>query len=72
MVFSNKPVIMHLLIPAPIPWVKAAAPEMDVEVYTVAPEWVYQIWEERDKYWQPEARIRRAERKALLTKLGFR
>jgi len=71
-VFSNRPVIMHLLIPAPIPWVKAAAPEMGVEVYTVAPDWVLQIWEERDKYWTPESRMKRAERKALLTKLGFR
>jgi len=33
---------------------------------------VLQIWEERDKYWQPEARMRRAERKALLEKLDFR
>jgi len=72
MVFSKRPVLMHLLIPAPIPWVKAAAPGMGVEVYTAAPDWVLQIWEERDKYWQPAARLRRADRKALLEKLGFR
>jgi len=72
MIFKNRPVIMHLLIPAEIPWVKAAAPEMGVEVYTWAPEWVRQIWEERDKYWTPESRLRRADRKALLEKLGFR
>ena len=71
-VFDNRPVIMHLLIPAPIPWVKAAAPDMGVEVYTEAPDWVLQIWEERDKYWTPESRMKRAERKALLEKLGFR
>jgi len=71
-VFSDRPVIMHLLLPVAIPWVKAAAPELGVEVYTVAPEWVLQIWEERDKYWQPAARMKRAERKALLEKLGFR
>lgn len=72
MVFSNLPIIMHLLIPKAIPWVVAAAPGMDVEVKTAAPDWVLQIWEERDKYWQPEARMKRAERKALLSKLGFR
>lgn len=72
MIFSDRPVIMHLLIPKAIPWVTAAAPDLGVEVYTWAPEWVLQIWEERDKYWQPEARIRRAERKALLGRLGFR
>jgi len=72
MVFAKKPILMHLLIPAPIPWVKAAAPGMGVEVYTWAPDWVLQIWEERDKYWTPESRMLRAERKKLLTRLGFR
>lgn len=71
-VFSNLPVLMHLLIPKAIPWVVAAAPDMGVEVKTVAPDWLLEIWEERDKYWQPEARMKRAERKALLGKLGFR
>lgn len=72
MVFSKKPVIMHLLIPKAIPWVMAAAPDLGVEVYTHAPAWLMEIWEERDKYWQPDARMRRADRKALLEKLGFR
>jgi len=72
MVFQDRPVIMHLLIPTMIPWVKSAAPDLGVEVYAVAPDWVLQIWEERDKYWTPEARMRRAERKELLTRLGFR
>jgi len=71
-VFSNRPVIMHLLLPVMIPWVKAAAPEMGVEVYADAPDWVLQIWDERDKGWTAEARMKRAERKALLEKLGFR
>ena len=72
MVFRDRPVIMHLLIPVKIPWVMDAAPELGVEVYTWAPDWVLQIWEERDKYWTPEARLRREERKALLKRLGFR
>ena len=72
MIFSDKKVIMHLLLPAEIPWVKAAAPALGVEVYNVAPDWVHQIWQERDKYWTPSARMRRDARKALLEKLGFR
>lgn len=67
-----RPILKHLLIPVPIPWVVAAAPEMGVEVKTVAPDWVIQIWEERDLYWTPESRMRRMERKELLKKLGFR
>ena len=71
-VFEKRPVLMHLLIPAPIPWVKVAAAEFGVEVYTWAPDWVLDIWEERDKYWLPEARMLREARKELLKKLGFR
>ncbi len=70
-VFRGRSVKMHLLLPTTIPWVTAAAPSLGVEVKTAAPDWVTQIWEERDKYWQPEARLRRAERKALLKRLGF-
>lgn len=72
MVFKDRPVIMHLLLPKAIPWVVAAAPKHGVEVKTWAPDWVLQIWEERDLYWQPAAKMRREERKALLEKLGFR
>ncbi|MBA7482664.1 hypothetical protein ES707_18158 [subsurface metagenome] len=72
MIYQDRPVIMHLLLPVMIPWVKAAAPEMDVEVYASAPEWVLRIWEDRDKQWTPEARIKRADRKALLERLGWR
>lgn len=71
-VFSDRPVVMHLLLPVKIPWVMAVAPELGVEVYTAAPYWVLEEWEKRDRYWLPEARLRRAERKALLETLGFR
>lgn len=71
-IFLDRPVIMHLLLPRAIPWVVEAAPALGVEVKTWAPEWVMQIWEERDKYWTPEARLKREERKALLNRLGFR
>jgi len=71
-VFSDRPVLMHLLLPVKIPWIMDIADDVGVEVYAVAPEWVLQIWEDRDKYWQPDARMKRAERKALLEKLGFR
>lgn len=71
-VFSNRPVIMHLLLPAKIPWIMDVAKDVGVEVYTWAPDWVLRIWEERDKYWTPESRMRRADRKAILEKLGFR
>lgn len=70
-VFKDKPIIMHLLIPKAIPWIIAAAPDLDVEVKVDAPDWVLKIWGERDKYWQPAARMERENRKALLKKLGW-
>ena len=71
-VFRNRPILMHLLLPKAIPWVIAAAPEMGVEVKVLAPDWLLEIWEDRDKYWTPSARMKRMERKALLEKLGWR
>lgn len=62
---------MHLLLPREIPWVMAAAPDLGIEIKTFSPEWVLRIWEERDKYWTPSAKMAREERKALLEKLGF-
>ncbi len=70
-VFRGRPVIMHLLIPVPIPWVVAAAPRLNVEVKVEAPDWLIQIWEERDSYWTPSAKRQREDRKALLKRLGF-
>ena len=67
----DRPIRMHLLLPTPIPWVMELAPEMGVEVKTAAPDWLMTIWEERDKYWTPGARVKRADRKALLKQLGF-
>ena len=72
MVFKDRPVLMHLLIRKAIPWVVAAAPGVGVEVMTDAPDWLLEIWAERDQYWTPGARMKRADRKALLEKLGFR
>jgi len=72
MPFMKRPILMHLLLPVAIPWVKAVAPEMGVEVITWAPEWVLQRWEDRDKSWTAEARMLRRERKELLSRLGFR
>ncbi len=71
-IFMNRRIVMHLLLPTAIPWVVAAAPDLGVEVKTSAPDWVVQIWEERDSYWTPSSKMRRMERKALLEKLGFR
>lgn len=66
-------VIMELLIPAPITWVKSAALEMGVKVVdSFVPEYIKQAWDERDKYWTKEAIELREERKRKLQELGIR
>jgi len=67
----HKPVRMVLLVPRILPWIKAAADEVGVEVRDWVPDWVMKIWEERDKYWTPEATLRRERRKRILRLLGF-
>lgn len=68
---ETRPIHMHLLLPYPIPWVVKAAKEMGVQVIDWAPDWVLDVWNERDKYWTPEYRIKREERKRLLKRLGL-
>ena len=66
-------VIMELLIPVDIPWVKSAASNLGVKVVSnFVPEYIKQVWEERDKYWTKEAMEQREERKRKLQELGIR
>jgi len=65
-------IIMHLLLPREIPWITSIAAEFGVTVKTAAPDWVMEIWEERDKYWTPSAKRRREDRKRMLEALGFK
>jgi len=65
-------VIMELLIPAPITWVLSAAQNQGVRVvHTFVPDYIKQVWEERDKYWTKEAIEQREERKRKLQELGI-
>ena len=70
-VLMPRKIIMHLLLPRQIPWVRSVAQELGVTVKISSPQWVMDIWEERDKYWTPTARMRRNDRKAILKGLGF-
>jgi len=65
-------IVMHLLLPREIPWITSVAAEFGVTVKVSAPDWLMEIWEERDKYWTPAAKRLRLERRQLLETLGFR
>ena len=64
-------VIMRLLIPHRIPWVETAGKRNDVEVVVWAPDWLHEIWEERDKYWTAPKVFEREKRKETLRRLGY-
>ena len=69
--YWTKPVTMQLLCVKPVPWVLEAATQAGVDVVAWSPDWVVAIWEERDKYWTPEAQQKREERKQVLRRLGY-
>jgi hypothetical protein len=68
---KSKPLEMHLLVVRALPWVQQAAQMQHVTVVEWAPLWIVQIWEDRDKYWAPEAVAARSARKQKLTELGM-
>lgn len=65
------PINMRLLIPRSIPWVEIAADKAGVQVLMEAPDWILDVWEERDKYWTKEELAKREARKAKLRELGY-
>jgi len=69
--FRALPIRAELLCVQPLPWVLQAAEKADIAIVRYAPDWLVQIWEERDKYWTKDAVKKREERKATLRKFGY-
>lgn len=64
--YVNLPVQMTLLMPTRIPWVNAAAAQLDVHIHVEAPDFILKAWNERDKYWTKPYVERRLKRKKNL------
>jgi len=69
--YKALPVDMELLLVRPVSWVTEAAEKAGVRIVLWAPPWIIPIWEERDKYWAPDAVAAREQRKEVLKKLGY-
>jgi len=67
----SKPRELQLLVVRALPWVLNAAKNSNVRVIEWAPPWIVQIWEERDKYWSPEAVAKRDQRKQKMQEAGL-
>lgn len=65
------PAIMRLLIPERIQWVEAAAEKIKVLVIPEAPDFIKQVWAERDKYWTKPFMEARERRKEKLREMGY-
>jgi len=68
---ADKEILMELLLPVEVSWVTATAIRVGVKPVVWAPDWVLKIWEERNKYWEPEQRLLREQRKKVLRDLGY-
>jgi hypothetical protein len=69
--YAKYNIVMRLLVPVEIPWVKTSGANLGVEVHTWATTEVLKIWEERDKGWTKEAQFNRERRKQAMRDLGF-
>lgn len=69
--YSSLPIRAELLCVQPLPWILQAAEKAQIEIVRYAPEWILEIWEERDKYWTKEHVQKREERKEILRKHGY-
>jgi len=67
----NKIVRTIFLAPIIPYWLEVVARKLNVEIVDYCPDWVRKIWEERNKYWQPEYVAERERRKQVLRRLGF-
>jgi len=67
--YRHLSVNMVLLLPAQVDWVEAAAKKSGVKVVVEAPDFIKEAWEDRDKYWTPEAIRERERRKKLLRRM---
>lgn len=69
--YHSLPIRAELLCVQPLPWVLQAAEKADIHIVKYAPEWIREIWEERDKYWTKEHMRKREERKKVLRELHY-
>ena len=67
----GKSIRMELILPVEIPWVIEYAKGSGVEVKIWGPDWVLDIWREKDIYWQKPAVEVREHRKEILRRLGY-
>jgi len=67
--FRHLSVNMILLIPAKVDWVEEAAKKSGVRIVVEAPDFIGEAWEDRDKYWTPEAVRERERRKKLIRRM---
>ena len=61
-----RPILKHLLLCQPIPWVMTSARQLGIEIMVDAPDFVIDYWLRQNRYWTAEAQKIREEWKAVL------
>ena len=68
--YSGQPIILRLVVPWMIEWIRAAADSAGVEVVVFWQEWIADYVKERQHYFTAEYRAERAEKMRLREILG--
>jgi hypothetical protein len=61
-----------LVTPKPPGWAKDVAMKQDIKIDVWCPDWLEDYYEQQERYWTAEERIKREERKNILKRERFR
>ena len=68
--YDGQPIILRLVVPWMIDWIRAAAEAINIEVIIFAPDWIADYVKEKQHYFTSEYRAQRAETMRLREILG--
>ncbi len=69
--FAEMPTEMWLVTPKKPGWEERVAKELNIHVEIFMPDWIKEYYEQQEKYWTAEERLKRLKRKEVLKSLGY-
>ena len=69
--FKTLPVEAVLVTPKEPGWSSRVAKENNITVEIFKPEWIMEYYDNQEKYWTAEERLKRIKRKGVLEGLGY-
>ena len=69
--YKKFPVYSELVTPKEPVWAAPFITEQDIHIRIFRPDWLEEYYQAQEKYWTPEERMKRLQRKEVLKGLGF-